>query len=206
MNVTHTRGEDFLIWLAIQVKDRDDKRKGSAARKALADIRRAARNNLHDTYNFGYVYPHMGEYLGDQMTDEAEWLSAIGALYALAYTNVPSVKGVSLGEALRRLRDSDKGSDSLEARFMMLLNSREENLPGHLRQIIALLNAAQQNIGLDWLKLFHDVQGWDRGGRSVQKRWLHDYYRPDRQDANRPTDANTIPDTEDDNGDDNDEN
>ena len=201
MNAPHTRGEDFLNWLQLQVKNRDDKRLGGAARKALADMRRAARDSLNGNYDIGRVAPHIGEYLSDSITPDDEWLSVVGALYALSYANVPQTNEVSLGKALRRLRNTDKGNDSLEARFMALLNSREENLPGHLRQAIALLDAAQKGIGLDWKLLWQDMQWWSRAERKIQKQWLRDFYRADKRETAPVVNDNTTPEIEGDNDD-----
>lgn len=203
MIATETRGYDFLIWLQQQVRVRDDDRHGGTARKILAEVRRGARNSLHSSYDFARVAPHIGPYLSDKMTDADEWLSVIGALYAAAYANVPQINGVSLGKSLRLLRDSDKGNDSLEARFMALLNSREENLPGHLRQLIGLLDSAQKGIGLDWFQLLDNVQAWNRSQREIQKRWLRDFYRADRRDDALTSTDNTTSEPEGDNEDEN---
>lgn len=192
MNATDTQGHDFLEWLETQIKLRDVPKKGGAARKAVANIRRGARNNLHGSYDIARVAPYIGEYLSDRMTDADEWLSVIGALYATSYANVPQSSGVSMGRALRRLRDTEKGNDSLEARFMFLLNSSEESLPGHLRQMIGLMDAAQKNIGLDWRQLFDDVQRWDQRERPIQKKWLREFYRGEpKDDTQKSTDSAT---------------
>ncbi len=107
-----------------------------------------------------------------------EWMTVIASLFALAHDRVPQSNGQSLGKSFRQLRDSPNGSDSTDARFMALINSQSENLPGHLRQVISLIASAQTGIGLDWYRLLHEVQQWDSPVCYVQKTWARDYYRP----------------------------
>ena len=204
MQTSTTRSRDFLSWLMKQARNRDDKKMGGEARKSLAELRRGARDRLHDSYDIGRVAPHIGEFLSEGATacDADEWLSVIGALFALNYEDVPQINNISLGGALRRLRDTGNGSDSLEARFMALLNSRGENLPGHLRQLIGLLASARKGLGLDWYALLQDVGRWDQSNRTIQKSWIRDYYRVSAHSSVEHTD-NAAQDTE---GETNDEN
>lgn len=69
---------------------------------------------------------------------------------------------------------------SIEKRFIALLSAEAENLPDHLRQVVALL--AADGIGFDYGALLNDIEPWlhprafDTRDR-VRQRWARAFYR-----------------------------
>ena len=68
----------------------------------------------------------------------------------------------------------DERNPSLEKRFVGLLNSNEEDLPNHLRQIISLLKSKE--IPINWLRLLKDTQGWSHDEKYVQRNWAKEFW------------------------------
>lgn len=89
------------------------------------------------------------------------------------------VKGHSIAEVFGQLM-LRRGSPSIEKRFIALLSADAENLPDHLRQIVALL--AADGIGFDYGALLADIDYWlhpralDNRDR-VRQRWARAFYR-----------------------------
>lgn len=81
-------------------------------------------------------------------------------------------KGRYFGKAFRPLK---KESDSMESRFIALLNAHPDDLSDHLRHAIRLLKANEQP--LDWFQLFEDLLQWDHPEGYVQLRWARDFYK-----------------------------
>ena len=115
------------------------------------------------------MMPLVAEFLGEHEWPSDVWFFAVGALFALH----PQEGGAgSLGAAFGRLRQQ---SDSIEKRFQLLLACQEEDLFGHLIQIVSLLKSS--SIPLDWTRLLRDISraNWDE--RELQRRWARDFYQ-----------------------------
>jgi CRISPR system Cascade subunit CasB len=84
----------------------------------------------------------------------------------------------NLGSSLRLLKDQ-LNSDSIERRFVALLNSHRDDLPFHLRQIIGLLKSKE--ISIDWLQLLQALRYWDLDKtRRTQRDWAKSFWQEDR--------------------------
>ncbi|MGO8691758.1 MAG: type I-E CRISPR-associated protein Cse2/CasB [Thermoguttaceae bacterium] len=79
----------------------------------------------------------------------------------------------TMGAALRRLKDQSAG-DGVERRFVALLNSDEEDLPGRLRHAVGLLKS--KDIPVDWRQLLSDLLRWEYADRQVHRRWSRDFW------------------------------
>ncbi len=77
----------------------------------------------------------------------------------------------TVGRAFRELK---KKSDNMEARFIALLNAHPEDVGTHLRHIASLLK--NNDVPLDWCRLFKDLCNWDHPDRFVQLQWARDFY------------------------------
>jgi CRISPR system Cascade subunit CasB len=175
MSIQEEHAADYVLVRHLLKLHRDhDKKHDVTARGKLANLRYAMRDRLHAEYPVGRVFPAMevGGLTDDD--DRNEWRTLIAGLFGFAHDEVEDVPGVSLGNALRSLYEK-RENDSLERRFMAMLNADAEHLPGYLRQSISLLKA--ESIGLDWVMLLADVCAWNAPGRLVQKKWTRDYYR-----------------------------
>ena len=110
----------------------------------------------------------------------------VGALYAWGQGVIAHRKGVSLGDALRKLRQSGNSSDSLDIRIFGLLNSPPDTFFDHLRQIISLLRSAsgkEVRTELDWKQLLVDALDWNQAGKQVQRLWARHFYRDPKEAA-----------------------
>jgi CRISPR system Cascade subunit CasB len=106
------------------------------------------------------------------------------ALYAVAglYAKHPQQRdGKSLSAAFgefQRDRRNEGRSNSLERRFIALLEADESAVLDHLRQVIALLSST--DAGLDYHQLLLDLTTWMNPLSpyldKVKQRWARDFY------------------------------
>lgn len=123
--------------------------------------------------SFPYVEPFVAT--ADKWTREAAYL--VAGLYAASGVSAGSG---NMGAAAFRLRVRTE-SDSVEARFLALLDADEEQLPHRLRQMVTLMSG--QDIAPDWAMLFRDLTRWNDPRRRVQENWAREYYRHESADA-----------------------
>jgi len=67
-----------------------------------------------------------------------------------------------------------RDSESIEKRFVAIVNSHEDELPNHLRHAMSLL--AADSIPVDWVQLLLDLQRWTHPERFVQRRWARSHW------------------------------
>lgn len=171
------RVDRFIAHLE-ELRDRGD-------RAALAALRRVlGKNPEAATEAHPYVLPFTAGL--SEADEDAYYL--VGSLFGL---HAEGTRGVSLGTTLQRLRDSrPTGQESLERRFMALLDESSEGLAYHLRQLVSLLKA--QGLPVDHRQLLNDLLAWNHPSRHVQYRWARDYF-PARvdDDITAPVDNDT---------------
>lgn len=68
------------------------------------------------------------------------------------------------------------GSQSVEARFLNLLDADDEQLPNRLRQMVSLMSS--RGIAPEWSGLRKDLLRWRTEDRWVQQKWARSYYAP----------------------------
>lgn len=78
-----------------------------------------------------------------------------------------------LGAAAQALQAAT-GSDSVETRFLVVLDADADQLPHRLRQMISLMNS--QGVAPAWSQLRKDLNRWRTEERWVQQRWARSYY------------------------------
>ncbi|MEP7149524.1 MAG: type I-E CRISPR-associated protein Cse2/CasB [Acidobacteriota bacterium] len=138
-------------------------------RAALAHLRRGLGKRPGEAMG---MYPYIGRFISEktnQSYDRAVFLTS--ALFA-DYWEAPSNAG-NLGQSVRRLFDETK-SDSIEKRFVALLDAEAEDLHYYLRQIVGLLKS--KSIPVNWNELFKHIQGWDHPDGYVQKKWARSFW------------------------------
>ncbi len=102
----------------------------------------------------------------------------------------------ALGQAMHQ-----RGSDSIEKRFIAMLACEPDSLPNHLRQVVSLL--AADHLAIDYAELLADLgrlmQRWNEEQRDrVRQRWARAFYRvaePGGAESKPPTDTNAATDT-----------
>jgi CRISPR system Cascade subunit CasB len=70
-------------------------------------------------------------------------------------------------------------SESLEKRFVALLNCHRDDLPNHLRQAVSLLKS--EDVSINWRRLLKDILSWDHETRFVQQQWAREFWQSKAQ-------------------------
>jgi CRISPR system Cascade subunit CasB len=108
-----------------------------------------------------------------------EWWQDDAALVATLFGLHPAAGGrVGFGRAFRLLCD-ETGSESIEHRFVALLDCDREDLDGHLRHAVALLKSKDRPV--DWADLLDAVLHWNHPRRTAQRTWANEFWADDRR-------------------------
>jgi CRISPR system Cascade subunit CasB len=95
-------------------------------------------------------------------------------LVAALFASHPQAGGAgTLGQSFARLAGATE-SDSVERRFVALLNCHEDELPALLRHAVSLLKSKE--VPVNWRQLLYDVQHWSHPDRYVQRDWARDFW------------------------------
>lgn len=123
-----------------------------------------------------YVLPFLRE---DARWGEEEAYYRVAALFAWHQRDwrrgeeQPTGRLTNFGASFAWLARETK-SESIEARFVALLNCGLDDLSEHLRHGVGLLKA--HDIPIDWAWLLRDLQQWEREDRRVQRAWARAYW------------------------------
>lgn len=151
----HTKFVGYLLSLA---------KEGHEDRGALADLRSGLGKEPGE---MARVHKHVVPYLPEKTYDD-RWYYLVAALFG----SFPKhERGQSLGMAFKPLRTK---SESIEARFVALLNAHPEDLDNHLRHAVSLLKSNERP--LDWFRFLEDLIQWDHPEGHVQLKWARDFY------------------------------
>lgn len=82
----------------------------------------------------------------------------------------------TFGFAVATLYLERKKAESIEQRFIALLDADEVQLPYRLRQMVQLVKA-EEGIRIHWVRLLDDLLWWNDDERHVQQRWARAFYR-----------------------------
>lgn len=176
-----TGPEDHFVAALEKFVKEDDRAPLAALRRGLGKSPGEAAEALR------YVLPHMPRG-ATQWDEDAYFLT--GTLFALHQINwladEDSLKDMSnLGASFARLNSKVEG-DSVEKRFVALLNCHRDDLPTHLRHAVSLLKS--KDVPIDWALLLRDVRKWNREDRGVQRRWARAFWSNSGEEE-MPTDV-----------------
>lgn len=107
--------------------------------------------------------------------DEAMYILVAG-LFA---THSDEMADRSLGTAMRMVKESTN-SESIEQRFVALLDADREQVPIHLRHAIQLCQS--RNIGLDYNLLLRHMLNWNAPRRWTQLQWAREFWGRSQRD------------------------
>jgi CRISPR system Cascade subunit CasB len=144
-------------------------------RAALAMLRRGLGKQPGEAME---VYRIIGNFAATAKGKREADLHTIATLYGLypsesrAGNQDNSNFGLSVSELNKKINARTK-SESIEKRFVALLNAHSDDLSDHLRQMVGLLKANKEEI--NWLQLLNDLNGWERDDREVQRRWAKSF-------------------------------
>ena len=140
-------------------------KEGQEDRGALADLRSGLGKEPGE---MARVHKHVVPYMPEKTYND-RWYYVTATLFG----SFPQhLSGRSFGAAFRPLREK---SDSMEARFVALLNAHPDDLDDHLRHAVSLLKSNEQP--LDWFRLLEDLIQWDHPDGHVQLSWARDFYK-----------------------------
>lgn len=124
---------------------------------------------------FPYIIPALPEHIRERDEEACFLIASLFAWHQLdwPYTTDAPKANRSFGVSYRRLADKTE-SDSIEKRFIALLNAHRDDLTEHLRHAVGLLKSAE--IPIDWTLALHDVLRWDDVNRRVQLSWAQGYW------------------------------
>lgn len=140
-------------------------------RAALAKLRRGLGKKPGEAME---VYSVIGNFLAQAKNRaEEDVLYTLATLYGL-YPSESSKEESNFGESVSKLAEKQVDRDSVEKRFVALLNSHIDDLPNHLRHMISLLKS--KDIRINWLQLLNDIIYWDLDDRRVQRSWAKRFW------------------------------
>jgi CRISPR system Cascade subunit CasB len=145
-------------------------------RAALATLRRGLGKTLGKEMG---VYRYFGKFTdrfkSRRHEEDYHTLATLFGLYPGESWRVsnPRWGETCLGASLFQLKAAM--GDSVERRFVALLNAPHEDLPDYLRQIVGLLKSKE--VKLDWAQLLRDLEKWDDEDREVQRKWAAWFWR-----------------------------
>lgn len=151
-------GEALVVYLR-RLGERD-----SGLRAALA------RSLAFAPGSYPPAYPALEALVGQLGERERRRAYLIAGLWA-RYGRRMEGRTVSLAEALCSL---PRRTESVQSRFVALLDADEDELPHRLRQSIALVAGSGQSI--DWASLYRDLQWWGHPDRYVQQDWARQFF------------------------------
>ncbi len=131
---------------------------------ALADLRSGLGKPPSEMMR---VKKHVVPFLSGTPSSE-NWYYILASLFGMFTQHR---KGYSFGMVFQLLRF--KGN-SIDTRFVSLINANSENLGKHLRHAVSLLKTNEQPF--DWFMLFQHLLQWDHPDHHVQLSWARDFY------------------------------
>jgi CRISPR system Cascade subunit CasB len=120
------------------------------------------------------MYPYVVPYAPERGDDPYYLVAALFAWHPNSWHDVE--RRSNLGASMARVAQTS-GSESIERRFVAMLNAPGEDLPEHLRHAVGLCRAHE--VPVNWLQLLHDLQRWEAPGqehRQVQRRWAGSFW------------------------------
>jgi CRISPR system Cascade subunit CasB len=118
---------------------------------------------------FRVIEPLAGE-LSEEERRRAYLISGLWSRYGRRYIG----NGQSLASAMKNLA---RQSDSVAARFSVLLDADMDELAHRLRQAVALIGGS--GLAIDWSALYDDLKWWNHPDKNVQQRWARQFYSSD---------------------------
>jgi len=166
------RDEQFVGWLERLARAREGAEmtqgEESRARAALATLKRGLGRPPGTALE---MYRYVGPYISPK---DPQWIINCYLLVAALFAHhpLPGGKG-SMGSVMAEVK-SRMDSESVEKRFLALLNAHHDDLPRHLRHAVSLANSKE--VPVNWRQLLKDIKNWNNYHRFVQKQWARDFW------------------------------
>jgi CRISPR system Cascade subunit CasB len=121
-----------------------------------------------------YVTPYLPPEATAREEDAYFLIAGLFASHQLDWPPSAAHADTTFGASYRLLAEA-VGRDSVERRFVALLNAHPDDVAYHLRHAVALL--ATNMIPIDWTRLLRDVIVWSQPDRGVQRAWARSFWR-----------------------------
>ena len=148
----------------------------SALRERDTGAMAALRHSLaFEPGTYPRAFPYVERFVGaDRSANDARRLAlyAVAGLFARHPEQQNRSFAAAFGELLRK-----RESQSIEQRFIALLEADADNILDYLRQAISLL--AAEDIGLDYARLLDDLVFWMNPNADrdrLRQRWAREFY------------------------------
>ncbi len=143
-------------------------------RAALAALRRGLGKSPAETAEMHrYVLPWISPDAPPWEEEPYYLIASLFAWHQISWPEGDSTEPTNLGASFARLAREVEG-ESVERRFVAMLNCHREDLPAHLRHAVGLLKGRE--VPIDWAQLLSDVRHWGRESRSVQLEWARAFW------------------------------
>jgi CRISPR system Cascade subunit CasB len=151
-------------------------------RATLAALRASLRPG-RELEGLRVVLPFLRSNAGRREEDDAVLVAGLFALHPERGTS-------TLPEALRQVQLATN-SDSVERRFLSLMESGRDELSTHLRYGIALV--ASRKVGIDWADLYRAIKYWDHPDDFIRREWARSFWATEAlyEPPSAPTATNT---------------
>ncbi len=164
------KGERFIRYLE-ELADKED-------RAALACLRRSLGKSPGEAAE---THRYVLRFNPEQWDEWAYYLIAgLFAMHPESWRKTEDDKRLTnLGASFAWLK-SKTDSDSIEKRFVALLDCHADDLADHLRHAVSLLRSKE--IPVDWLQLLRDLRNWNHEDRFVQRGWARAFWGGNQAD------------------------
>jgi CRISPR system Cascade subunit CasB len=132
-------------------------------RAALAKLRRGLGKSLGSAEMYPLIIPFLPKH--DYHHSRYFLVAALFGLHPQS-----TAREESIGTIFSKM----DASESVEKRFIALLNAHEDELDYHLRQAVSL--ARSREIPINYHRLLDDILHWTHEERYVQYNWAKDYW------------------------------
>lgn len=140
---------------------------------AMATLRRSL---AFEPGTYPKAFPFVERFVGADRPALDSWRLALYVVAGL-FARHPQQGHLSFAAAFGELMRK-RESDSIEHRFIALLEADTGNVPYYLRQAVSLL--ASEQIGVDYVRLLNDLAVWMNPHADldwIRQRWARDFYR-----------------------------
>ena len=142
----------------------------SVSERDSGAIATLGRSLMFEPGTYAPAFPVLESLIGSFSEEERRRAYLISGLWS-RYGRRHDGSAQSLASAMKRLA---RQSESVAARFSVLLDADMDELSHRLRQAVALIGGA--GIAIDWGALYDDLRWWGHADKNVQQRWARQFY------------------------------
>ena len=129
------------------------------------------------------MFPYVVRWLPERYSAHTE---ATYYLIAALFASHPLISDSgNMGGHLHSAVLKGANQQSVERRFVALLNCHPDDLGMHLRQMVSFLKS--NDVAINWQQLFDDLLHWDHPDHYIQKRWAGSFWVMEKPISDEPS-------------------